>query len=111
MRARITLADVTLGNKRVIEIAGRSGSGFQLAHRAAPLCPVEAADAQADLPTPPGSHAERQIRTSALPAGCGCPGRERATVGGCRHRVSALGGVCAGGVEHYASEPCLPVVG
>ena len=33
MRARITLADVTLSNKLVIEIAGRSGSGFQLAHR------------------------------------------------------------------------------
>ena len=67
MRARIPLADMTLGNKLVIEIAGRSGSGFQLAHRAALLCPVSAADAQADLPAPPGSHAERQ--NSALDQG------------------------------------------
>jgi hypothetical protein len=37
MRARITFADVTLGNKLVVEIVGRSGSGLQLAHHAALL--------------------------------------------------------------------------
>jgi hypothetical protein len=25
--------------------------------------------------------------------------------------VSPIGAVCVGGVEHYASEPCLPIVG
>jgi hypothetical protein len=39
MRARITLADVTLGNKLVVESLVVSQSGLQLAHLTALLCP------------------------------------------------------------------------
>ncbi len=53
MPARITLADVTLGNKLVIEIAGRSRSGFQSLTVRPCWGPASAADAQADLPAAP----------------------------------------------------------
>ena len=39
MRARITLADVTLGNKQVIESLVVSQSGLQLTNLTALLCP------------------------------------------------------------------------
>jgi hypothetical protein len=38
MRARTTLADMTLGNKLVIEALAARNPGLQLAHRTAPLC-------------------------------------------------------------------------